>query len=94
MFLSGTPDRMADRDRFYPADPEDRVGLPAVKFISNTSYYDRLEQVNGYSGTLYNLSYFQHFLAAVQRQLSTAIPSDPSGNAVLRANLRRSSIRC
>ena len=62
--LSGTPDRQSDRDHFV---------LPAIKidyerwgvhFVSNTSYYDRREIVNGYSGTLYNLSLFQQLIGA------------------------------
>jgi outer membrane receptor protein involved in Fe transport len=63
-FLSGTPDRMADPDRFYLPSLKIEYDGPAVKFISDTAYYDRKERVNGYSGTLYNLSYFQHFTEA------------------------------
>ncbi len=62
-FLNGTPDRMADPDRFYMPSLKVEYDLGAVKFISNTSYYDRHEQVNGYSGTIYNLSYFQQLVA-------------------------------
>jgi outer membrane receptor protein involved in Fe transport len=58
-YLSGTPDRMADRDRFYLPSLKIEYDATAVRFISTTSYYDRKERVNGYSGTLYNLSYFQ-----------------------------------
>jgi len=63
-FLSGTPDRQADRDHFV---------LPALKIawtgdgvqaISNTSYFDRNEVVNGYSGTLYNLSLLDQLLGS------------------------------
>lgn len=52
------------------ADPIDRFVLPALKieadfgpvrFISNTSYYDR-HNVTGYDGTLYNLGFFQTML--------------------------------
>ncbi len=60
-YQSGTPDRMADRDRFYLPSLKIDWDLGPVKLISNTSYYNRREIVNGYSGTLYNLSYFQHF---------------------------------
>ena len=60
-FNSGTPDRMADADRFYLPSLKIDWDLGPVKLISDTSYYNRRERVNGYSGTLYNLSYFQHF---------------------------------
>ncbi len=82
-YRSGTPDRMADPDRFYLPTLKIEYNLGPVKIISNTAYYDRLEHVNGYSGTLYNLSFFQHFLssdpAINQYGLDYAI--DPQGNA-------------
>jgi iron complex outermembrane receptor protein len=62
-----------------PADPEDRVGRRAGAVISNTAYYDRLELVNGYSGTLYNLSYFQHYLDPNPSLSIFGYPSDPQG---------------
>ena len=70
-YLNGTPDRMADPDRFYlpSLKIEDRLG--PVTLISNTAYYNRLERVNGYSGTLYNLSYFEQM---------TEAGVDPMGN--------------
>ncbi len=60
-FLSGTPELMRDTDRFLLPALKIEYDAGPVRFISNTAYYDRLEHVNGYSGTLYNLSYFQHF---------------------------------
>jgi outer membrane receptor protein involved in Fe transport len=70
-YLSGTPDRMADKDHFYLPALKMEYDLPWVKIISNTAYYDRLEHVNGYSGTLYDLSYFQQI---------TGGGTDPQGN--------------
>ncbi len=70
-FLSGTPDQMADRDRFYLPSLKIEYDAGGIKLISNTSYYDRLEHVNGYSGTLYDLSYFQQL---------TSGGTDPQGN--------------
>jgi outer membrane receptor protein involved in Fe transport len=59
-FRNATPDRMPDNDHFVL--PTIRVEWDAgpVKVISDTAYFDRRERVSGYSGTLYNLSYFQH----------------------------------
>ena len=81
-YRNGTPDRMADPDRFYMPTLRAEWDLGFAKVISNTSYYNRLERVNGYSGTIYNLSFFQHFLTADPNQLSIyGYPSDPSGVA-------------
>ena len=71
-FQSGTPDQMADKDHFYLPALRMEYDFPWVKVISNTAYYDRLEHVNGYSGTLYDLSYFQQI---------TGGGTDPQGNA-------------
>ena len=61
---SGTPDRMGDKDRFYLPTLKIEYDFGAVDLISNTSYLHRSEQVNGYSGTLYNLSYLQQLTGA------------------------------
>ena len=71
-FLDATPDRMEDKDRFYLASLAIHYDFSGSELISNTAYFDRGEHVNGYSGTLYNLSYFQSILAG---------GTDPSGNA-------------
>jgi outer membrane receptor protein involved in Fe transport len=71
-FVSGTPELMSDPDRFVLPALKIEWDAGPVKFISNTAYYDRKERVNGYSGTIYNLSYFQHFTANTD-------PNDPTG---------------
>ncbi len=88
-FLNGTPDRMADRDRFLLPTLKIEWDAGPVKIISNTSYYDRLEHVNGYSGTLYNLSYFQHYLTSNASSVwgEPALPAaDSNGNPIACAN--------
>jgi len=70
-YNSGTPDKMSDPDRFYLPTLRIEYDTSKVKIISNTSYYNRLENVNGYSGTLYNLSYFQQIIGG---------GIDPQGN--------------
>jgi len=78
-YLNGTPDRMADPDRFYQPSLKAEWDTGPVSIISNTSYFDRREAVNGYSGTLYNLSYFQHFLTNNSALSVYGYPSDPQG---------------
>jgi outer membrane receptor protein involved in Fe transport len=71
-YVDATPDRQEDKDRFYLASLNIHYDFSGAELISNTSYFDRGEHVNGYSGTLYNLSYFQSILAN---------DTDPMGNA-------------
>jgi outer membrane receptor protein involved in Fe transport len=70
-YIDATPDRQEDKDRFYLASLNIHYDFPGFEAISNTSYFGRGEHVNGYSGTLYNLSYFQSILAD---------GTDPMGN--------------
>jgi len=60
-FIDGTPEHMMDPDRYHLASVKIQYDLDDVQIISNTSFFDRLERLNGYSGSIYNLSYFQHF---------------------------------
>ena len=62
-YAEATPTPMTDNDRFYLGALKVEYSNDWVKVISNTSYFDRKEIVNGYDGTTYNLSYFQHSLA-------------------------------
>jgi len=71
-YVDATPDRLEDRDRFYLGSLNMHYDFSGAELISNTSYFNRGEHVNGYSGTLYNLSYFQSILAD---------DTDPMGNA-------------
>ena len=75
-YLSGTPDRMADPDRFYLPTLKIEYKLDGMTFISNSSYYNRRERVNGYSGTLYNLSYFEQLTTG---HSTYGYPADPLG---------------
>jgi iron complex outermembrane recepter protein len=77
---NGTPDRMADSDRFYLPTLKVEYDLPSVKFISNTAYYNRHELVNGYSATIYDLSFFQTYLDPSANNAQFGFPSDPQGN--------------
>jgi outer membrane receptor protein involved in Fe transport len=71
-----TPDRQIDKDRWYLASLNIHYAGDAAELISNTSMFGRGEHVNGYSGTLYNLSYFQQILINNNYQFG----SDPEGD--------------
>jgi outer membrane receptor protein involved in Fe transport len=83
-FLNGTPDRMPDRDKFLLPSLKIEWYGPGVNFISNTSYYARKERVGGYSATLYDFSYFQHFLSSdpMVSIYGVPYPTDPQGTEV------------
>jgi iron complex outermembrane recepter protein len=57
-FINATPERLPDPDRYYLPALKIEADLGKVEFISNTSYYDRLEHT-AYQGTSYDLAYFQ-----------------------------------
>jgi outer membrane receptor protein involved in Fe transport len=77
---SGTPDKQGDYDHFVMPTLKVEWDAGPVKIISDTAYYNRNEKVGGYSGTLYNLSYFQHFLTGDPNLQSVyGYPSDPQG---------------
>src|SRR5450631_3984218 len=57
-FINATPERLPDPDRYYLPALKIEADLGKVEFISNTSYYDRLEHT-AYQATSYDLAYFQ-----------------------------------
>ncbi len=57
-FYNATPERLPDPDRYYLPAIKIEASLGKMQFISNTSYYDRLEHT-AYQGTSYDLAYFQ-----------------------------------
>ena len=73
-FYNGTPEKMEDHDRFHLSALKIDYDLGPASIISNTSYFLRNETVNGYSGTLYNLSFLQQM---------TSSGIDPQGSACL-----------
>ena len=81
-YNSGTPELMGDSDHFVLPAIKIEWDAGPVNLISNTSYYARREEVNGYSGTLYNLSYFQHFTSNTDPDPyddgTNVIPGDPA----------------
>jgi outer membrane receptor protein involved in Fe transport len=60
-YVNETPENMGDRDHFtLPALKVDWTPAGSgIEVISDTSYFQRHQVVQDYSGTLYNLSYFQ-----------------------------------
>jgi iron complex outermembrane receptor protein len=57
-FSNANPTQRTDPDTFYIPALKIEGDLGAVKLISNTSYFHRVEQT-GYDGTLYNLGFYQ-----------------------------------
>jgi len=59
-FTEATANPLTDHDGFTVASLKAEWRGEGVRLISDTSYFKRHEDVNGYEGTIYNLSYFQH----------------------------------
>jgi iron complex outermembrane receptor protein len=59
-FNNAFPERNPVPDRYYLPSMKVEVDLGHTSFFSNTSYYNRREKT-GYSGTAYNLGYYQLF---------------------------------
>ncbi len=73
-YRTGTPENMSDKDHFTLAAFKADYVVGNVEVISNTSYFSRDQVVHDYSGTLYNLSYFQSILNP-----TPSGPHDPFG---------------
>ncbi len=59
IYKTATPENMGDKDHFVLPALKADYDFGGAELISDTSYFDRHELVQDYSGTLYNLSYFQ-----------------------------------
>ena len=59
-YRNGDPDRLPEPDRYYLPALKVEAGFGGVSLISNTSYFHR-NNLGGYNGTDYNLSYYQTF---------------------------------
>jgi len=57
-FNNANPDRNPVPDKFYLPTLKIEADLGPVRLISNTSYFHR-DEITGYEGTVYNLSYYQ-----------------------------------
>ena len=57
-FNNANPDRTPVPDRFYLPALKVDVDLGGMRLVSDTSYYVR-DELTGYEGTAYNLSYYQ-----------------------------------
>ena len=79
-FISTNPDPRRQPDEFYLPTLKVDVDMGAVRLISNTSYFHRVE-LSGYEGTIYNLSFYQNFPDIL------GVPfSDPNAYPLLTSN--------
>ncbi len=60
VFLNTDRDARPQPDKFYLPSLKIDIDLGKVKLISNTSYFNR-DELSGYDGTIYNLSFYQNF---------------------------------
>ena len=74
VYKTATPENMGDRDNFVLPALKIDWDLGGMELISDTSYFNRHEVVQDYSGTLYDLSYFQQ---SVDNRI---LPSSPPSN--------------
>jgi iron complex outermembrane receptor protein len=58
-YVTGTPELMGNKDRFVLPALKLDYDMGGAELISDTSFFERHQEVQDYSGTLYDLSYFQ-----------------------------------
>jgi outer membrane receptor protein involved in Fe transport len=57
-YVSANPTGRSEPDRYFLPSLKISADIGSMQFISNSSYYKR-DDISGYDGTLYNLSYYQ-----------------------------------
>jgi outer membrane receptor protein involved in Fe transport len=85
-YVTETPELMGNHDRFVLPALKADWNLGDAELISNTSYFDRKQTVADYSGTLYDLSYFQQSSTNPDfydtTQAAPTVPGNPLGTYV------------
>ena len=74
VFYNGSPEKRGGTDKFILPALYIRYDVANVSIISNTSYFKR-DNITGYDGTLYDLSYYQSLLK--DGTCETRIPAAP-----------------
>jgi len=72
VFHNANPEHIPVPDRFYLPALKIEADLGNTRLVSNTSYYVR-DEITGYEGTVYNLSYYQ----------TIGWPTSPEGQTLL-----------
>ncbi len=72
VFHNANPEHIPVPDRFYLPALKIEADLGNTRLVSNTSYYVR-DEITGYEGTVYNLSYYQ----------TIGWPASPEGQTLL-----------